>query len=164
MKEITLTKGYTTMVDDSDYDWLNQFNWHVCVKKCGHASAVKAPTLKDSHTKMHRLILGITDPKVFVDHKDRNPLNNQRSNLRPCSRAQNVVNTESRKNSTSKYLGVSLASKRNTTGVTWQSIIGKDKKKIYLGRFQKEELAALAYNKAAIEMYGEFARLNIIHI
>lgn len=172
MKEIKLTKGFTAMVDDEDYDWLCKFNWFANVQKHG-VRAVKNKTESDAHTKMHRMILGITDKKILVDHKDGNTLNNQRSNLRACNAKQNACNAKSARNSTSKYLGVSLQKtvlkrKTKTFGertyiyTAWRATIFQNYKQISLGRFKTEQEAALAYNIAAKNIHGEFANLNKI--
>lgn len=92
-----------------------------------------------------------------VDHEDRNPLNDKIENLRAATRAQNMGNTRSRKNSTSKYLGVYLK-----CGKLWCAQIRAQGKQRYLGSHKTEELAALAYNREAVRFHGEFANLNII--
>jgi len=94
----------------------------------------------------------------MVDHKDRNSLNENIDNLRAATRTQNATNVSSRKNSTSKYLGVSY----NTNRKKWISQIMVNKVKKYLGIYSDEEAAAIAYNKAAELYFGEFANLNII--
>ena len=172
MKEIKLTKGYIAMVDDDDFEWLNKFKWFANVQKSGDVRAVKNATKNDIHTKMHRMIMGVTNPKILIDHKDRNPLNNQRSNLRTCNDSQSACNVASARNSTSKYLGVSLQDckqKYNTKegvktsrSIAWRATIFKNYKQINIGRFKTEKEAALAYNNKAIELHGEFASLNII--
>lgn len=158
MKEIQLSKGYKAIVDDQDFELLNSFNWFVNVQKDGYVRAVKNKTLKCNHTKMHRMILNITDPNILVDHKDGNPLNNQRNNLRTCNDSQSTCNVSSARGSTSKYLGVSF----HKQGQKWRATIFKDYKQISLGYFETEEQAALAYNEKAKELHGEFARLNVI--
>jgi hypothetical protein len=130
----------------------------VDVNKKGYVAVLGNKTKKRMFVKMSRMIMGVTDPKIFVDHKDRNPLNNCRINLRICIASQNLCNTTSAKNSTSKYLGVSWSS----DSMKWMAQIVKNNKHFYLGRYKIEEDAALAYNKAAIEIHGEFANLNII--
>lgn len=93
-----------------------------------------------------------------VDHIDRNPLNDKIENLRGATKHENSFNKSKSKSRiyTSKYLGVY---KRDNK---WRSIIGFNKKKINLGTFETQELAALAYNRAAVKYFGEFANLNII--
>ena len=93
-------------------------------------------------------------PDVFIDHKDGNPLNNKLENLRLANRIQNSANRKSSKSGSSKYLGVCFAKSQGK----WQAAVGTPKK--YLGQYDKEEDAAKAYNKAAKELYGEYARLN----
>jgi hypothetical protein len=144
------------MVDDEDFDFANKWVWSV--NKIGNTFyAVRG----DKHNKffyLHRQLLGLTDPTIFADHRDRNGLNNTRSNLRVATRSQNLANIRS-KGGSSNYLGVSYM-KRD--GV-WIAQIMKDRKYRWLGRHVTEEEAAMAYNKAAIEIHGEFANLNIIN-
>lgn len=104
--------------------------------------------------KMHRLILGVTNPKIKIDHRDGNGLNNQRHNLREATQAQNLANSRPRSGS-SRFKGVTFRSPDK-----WIAQISKDGKHTYLGIFRDEFDAATAYNFAAIEMFGEFARLN----
>lgn len=163
MKELKLSSGrypqMFTQVDDEDYKFLNQWKWHAGKKnQKGDFFFVKRNATvngKIGCVIMARLIMGLTDKSQFIDHKDGDSLNNQRSNLRIATRRQNCVNR--RPSGRSKYLGVSFCHKK------WEAAIQSiTRSKIYLGRFEKEEDAAIAYNKAAIEIHGEFARLNII--
>jgi len=154
MKEIVLTRGLSAMVDDEDYEFLNQWKWYAHKSKntfYAHRKIGKYGRL----VFMHRLILGIdnTSPELFPDHMDKNGLNNQRYNLRIATRSQNNANKIS--TNPSGYMGVFPAGKSG-----WFSRIAKDKKKYYLGFFKEKEDAALAYNKAAKELHGEFANLN----
>lgn len=95
-------------------------------------------------------------PDGFIDHIDKDKLNNKISNLRVSSREQNGRNSNSRKNSSSKYLGVSWC-KTSKKWVVQTEFMGKNK---HLGRFVDEETAARAYDKFAEENYGEFCSLN----
>lgn len=162
MKEITLTKGYVALVDDEDYEWLNQYKWHADVRKNTKNVYAKRTTWvnrKVGGVLMHRQILGILDkPEIEGEHKDRNGLNNQRENIRQATRSQNLWNTSSAKNATSKYLGVYWYKTRSQ----WKSEIMKDRKRKCLGYYQHESDAAMAYNTAAKELHGEFANLNQI--
>ena len=103
---------------------------------------------------MHRFILNA--PKgQYVDHRDRNGLNNQKRNLRFCTQSQNMMNLKS-STGTSKYKGVSW----NIKYKRWQSHIRLNYKLKNLGSYNSEIEAALAYDHAARELFGEFARLN----
>lgn len=159
MREIILiSKTYgqkIVFVDDKDYDYLSQFNWSLlkdentfyASRRCGK-----------KRLKMHREILGISDSDIKIDHRDLNGLNNQRGNLRIATNSQNNRNRRPYKNSSSKYLGVTW--RKDSTA--WEASIKSDGKNKYLGHFKTEEDAALAYNKAAKEVHGEFANLNNI--
>lgn len=107
---------------------------------------------------MHRLILNVTDAIVFVDHIDGNGLNNQRSNLRACSNAENLMNRPANKNNTSGFKGVIL----DKTNGKWIAQIMLKRKHIGLGSYSNKIDAAKAYNDAAKIYFGEFAYLNEI--
>lgn len=164
MREIQLTQGKAALVDDLDYEYLNQWKWFAH-KARRTFYAVRWGKYKDgkrNYFQMHRVILGLTNPQILADHRDHNGLNNQRLNLRIATTKQNNANTNSRKNSTSKYLGVNLFKCSNSGGSYqyWQASIGKDGKKIHIGLFKSEEEAARVYDEAAKKYHGEFANLN----
>lgn len=105
--------------------------------------------------RMHRQIMG--EPEgMEVDHSDNNGLNNQKSNLRIATHWQNLANRALQKNNTSGYRGVSWSKQAKK----WWAQIYVDSKTVHLGLFDDVKEAARAYNEAAIERYGEFARLN----
>lgn len=108
---------------------------------------------------MHRFIMGVTDPKVKVDHEDHDGLNCQDDNIRICSQTQNMQNGSKRENTTSIYKGVCYDKERDM----WMAYIEVDKKRINLGRFDNERQAAIAYNNAAIVYYKDFANCNAIY-
>lgn len=166
MKEIQLTRGKVALVDDEDFDWLNQWKWFALKDKYTDYARRNLPNIngKRSSIMMHRLILGITDFEVEVDHKDHNGLNNQRNNLRQASKSQNLANQNSHKNSSSKYLGVSLVKSKYKDRVyfTWRAQIMKDGVKFHLGCYKTEIEAAKSFNNGAIEIHGEFANLNSV--
>jgi hypothetical protein len=158
MKEIQLTQGKVALVDDEDFEYLSQWKWFAHFRHSWYAVRSKKIKRVNYTIKMHRFILGVTDPKILIDHKDHDPLNNQRSNLRIANDYQNACNKRSAKSATSKYLGVC----RIKTSNKFLAQIMKDRKQNYLGLFEKEEDAAMAYNAAALKLHGEFASLNVI--
>lgn len=156
------------LVDDADYEWLNQWKW--CAHKytgCrSHYADRRDYTVGKGKTgkgvKMHRLIMGLTDPKMFVDHRDQNGLNNQRDNLRIATRSQNAANRSPWKIATSRYMGVS---KKKLQGKKpWHAQITVKGRTRSLGCYANEIDAAMAYNKAALEFHGEFANPNKIAV
>lgn len=161
MKEIKLTQGKVALVDDEDFEYLNQFKWYAnksYTTETYYAERTAIISGKKINIRMHRVILGIKNGKIRVDHKDRNGLNNQKENIRTCNASENGGNRKASKNSTSKYLGVSWDKNRQK----WRSTIMKNRKQIPLGRFDSEIDAAIAYNLEAVRVHGEFANLNLI--
>jgi hypothetical protein len=96
---------------------------------------------------MHRLILGVSDRRIYVDHINRDKLDNRKSNLVTCSSQENQRNCSSTRGSTSRFKGVSWDKNRNK----WSAVITVHRKLIHLGRFENEIEAAIAYDKAARE-------------
>lgn len=154
MKKIKLTQGKFALVDDSDYEWLNQWKWYAF--KNGTSFYAGRSITKDGARKMilmHRIITNAKKDKM-VDHKDHNGLNNQRVNVRECTRSQNMQNQSS--GGVSKYLGVGWIKGRNK----WEASIKSNDKRKNLGHFKTEIEAAIIYNIAARKYHGEFANPN----
>lgn len=155
VKEIQLTQGKVALVDDADYEWLNQWKWHA-EKKHGiwYAKRSLYTNGKQINIKMHSLILG-TPKGMQSDHKDGDGLNNQRYNLRVCTYAENQHNRAIRIDSKSSvFKGVSHYK------YGWRVSIKVNYKSINVGYFKDETEAAKAYDQAAIKYFGEFANLN----
>lgn len=167
MKIIQLNHGKVALVDDADYNWLNQWKWHI--KKAGNTYYAKRNVFVNGvykTIKMHRQILGLTNPKILGDHIDHDGLNNQRFNLRVATPGQNSMNTSSSKKSGSIYLGVSVKTDKRNKIIRkyWYASIKVNKKHLCLGQFKltldNEIIAAKAYDEAAKKYFGEFANLN----
>ena len=156
MREIKLTQGKVAFVDDENYEWLNQFTWHAHLS--GHNwYAVRHLERNGGYGPiigMHRVILN-SGKGMEVDHIDGNGLNNQRSNLRLCTRNENAKN-RFKIVGISKFKGVGWHHKLRK----WRSRINVDGKSKFLGCFNSEIEAAIAYDIAAKKYHGEFARLN----
>ena len=155
MKTITLTQGKVAVVDDLDYACLILFKWHavkVTVKNSIRWYAARAVRLASGVSKiyMHVEILG----QKGVDHADHDGLNNQRSNLRAATQAQNNQNRR-KYPSSSQFKGVRWRERRGK----WESYITIDGHQKFLGLFTEEVDAAEAYNKAA-KAFGNFAHPN----
>lgn len=144
------------MVDDADYELASQYKWYAGKRRTGEFSAMRE---KSGRTRyLHRLIMGMADSdKRPVDHIDHNPLNNTRANLRICTQSQNCMNRTKPKNASSKYKGVSL--NKQFKKPKWRAYI-RYESLIYLGDFDSEKDAAIAYDKAAKRIFGEYAHLN----
>lgn len=151
-KKIPLTQGQFSIVDDEDFEWLNQWKWYY------NNGYVKRNAKRDNNgiqhkISMHTLLLKVERP-FEVDHINRNPLDNRKINLRKSSRFQNSGNIFY-KNKTG-FKGVVKRINR------WEAHIRKKGKLIHLGTYKTSIEAARAYNKAALKYYGEFAYTNII--
>ncbi len=162
MKLIPLTQGKFAQVDDEDFEELNKYKWFAFQDghNCYARRNVYLPNGKRSNVSMHREIMKCKrNDGILIDHEDRHGLNCQKYNLRKSTKAQNNSNRRSSKNGTSKYLGVHLCKESSK----WKATIKSNKKVITIGRFFSESEAAIAYNKKAKELHGEYANLNIIN-
>jgi hypothetical protein len=165
------------LVDDEDFEYLNQFKWSIHkTKKNMYASRTiylggGRKNQKNKKFSMHREIMQ-TPVGMDCDHTFHNTLDNRKSQLRNCTRTQNLQNKTSAVNSTSKYLGVTIHTnkyfKKKTnvfmTKIYWVAQIVVNRKLNRIRYFPYtpcgELLAALTYDEAAIKYHGEFANLN----
>ncbi len=154
--EIKLSSGHIVLVDKEDYDLISEHRWYLSNirLKIPYAVTGNLKRYNGKRLRMHRLIMN-AGPNQFIDHVNRNGLDNRRCNLRFCTRAQNNQNSYIPKG-VSKFKGVSWAKSRTI----WEARIGVNHRLIFIGYFENEIEAAEAYDKAALKHFGEFARIN----
>lgn len=153
MRAVKLTNSKRFfIVDDEDYERVNQFNWYL--KTDGKA------IYRYNYNETVYIATFISGKKdgYEVDHIDRDIYNNQKSNLRYATHSQNNANKPARIDNTSGYKGVGWNNAKNK----WHAKIKVNGLHIHLGLFIDKNSAARAYNEAAIKYFGEFAYLNEI--
>jgi hypothetical protein len=145
---IALGDGCYTYVDAADYEWLKRYHWHL---NSGYAARYE----NRKPIFMHREIL--PPPRgMVVDHIDGNKANNCRCNLRVATREQNSRNQRKHNGSVSVFKCVFYCRKNRK----WYVKCQYQGKRHRFGPFDTEVEAALAYDRKAVEWFGEFARLN----
>lgn len=152
-REIPLTRGKVAIVDAEDYDRVMQHKWHVQI----YPTTCRARN--SNNVYMHRLILNAM-PHETIDHRDGDALNNRKSNLRRATLAGNNQNARIRKDNSSGFKGVQIASGNGKRTGKWKATIRFNGKTLHLGIFERAEDAAYAYDQRARELFGEFAHLN----
>lgn len=149
---IHLTNGGFTIVDPERVGELSKFKWRRGTG--GYVVAYRSGPRGQPVLRLHRVIMRARDG-VEVDHKHGDKLDNRLNSLRIATSSQNSANAPKREGMfSSKFKGVD-----RHVGA-WRAAIRINGKKRHLGRFQDEVEAAKSYNAAALEHYGEFARLN----
>lgn len=137
-----------TIIDLDDVEIVSKYKWYL--GKNGYVSS-KCVATDNKLILLHRLLMDCPDDMI-VDHKDINPLNNRKSNLRICTKHNNSMNIGVRENNTSGITGVYWNEERNK----WVSSITYNYKTILLGRFNTKEEAIEARKQAEIKYFGEY--------
>ena len=156
MKQIPMRNSGFALVDSSDYEFLMQWEWRS--QRGGrtfYAIRCSPGDWKNPDIHMHRMIDG-TPSGLEIDHKDGDGLHNWRGNLRRATRQQNAANQQLKINNKSGYIGV-IWHKRDKH---YMAGVKKNKKQYFAGYHDTPEAAARARDAKAIELNGEFARLN----
>lgn len=143
---IALTKGCVAILDETDVERIGGYSWST--QATGYAGAKIGGRL----VLLHRYILD-APVGALVDHINGNRLDNRRANLRFVNRQQHARNSGRRANCT--YKGIARSGKQR-----WSAAITLDGRTTHLGTFGSPEEAALAYDAAAIECFGEYACIN----
>jgi hypothetical protein len=157
VKEIELSRGLVALVDDEDEEMVKRYRWWAVWDEDRKTfDVVSHPNRVTIY--MHRLILGLQPHDgIQGDHKNHNGLDNRRLNLRVCNQSQNAANTRKKCGvSSSQFKGVHWFKGTNR----WRAQIYVNKRKISLGYFKDEVVAAVTYDTAARKYFGEFAYLN----
>lgn len=146
MKRIKLSKGKFALVDNDDFDFLNQWKWYVSWN--GYALRRECVNGETKYIRMHRQINSTPDGMV-TDHINRNKLDNRRSNLRTASKSTNGFNTELRSTNKSGHKGVYW----EKWSARWRAEIKVNYKKKSLGRYKSMNDAIVARKRAEFK-YG----------
>lgn len=150
-----LNKGYFTKIDSEDLPRVSEHKWRVTtVDKYNKPRAVSSLNGRKI-LLLSRFIMNAPDGKV-VDHVNGDTLDDRKSNLRVCSQRENLFNRKLNKNNHSGYKGVFWSGKHNK----WLSQLQTNHKVYYLGLYSDKVKAAEAYDRKAIEFFGEYAKTN----
>ncbi|MCK5604153.1 HNH endonuclease [Candidatus Pacearchaeota archaeon] len=152
--EMKLKTGEVVFIDKKDYAVISQYSWYRHPVGSHHL-LYAAAWVNNKNTLMHRFLLNLNKNEM-TDHINGNGLDNRRSNLRKCTHQENMFNKKKYKNNKCGYKGVYWSPHHSK----WRVTLYKYKKRFYIGYYRDLIEAAKAYNEAAIEHHGEFARLN----
>lgn len=163
MKEIPLTRGYIALVDDEDYDRAMQYNWRATTSieaRRVYIYACRWKPIGKGKRVIEYLQKFILNTPHLIDHVNRDGLDNRKSNLRLATfgqNNQNMIKKQHKKNS-SQYKGVGFHKGMHR----WRVRLTTNYVECVIGYYDTEVEAAVAYNNKAIEVFGEFAKLNIL--
>lgn len=154
MKLLHVAGGQFVKVDDDVFEWAQLRSWSFT--KDGYAKAWFPERQK--HVYLHQEIMADNrfTKRTWIDHKNGDKTDYTRENLRHCTNSQNQMNAKKQAGTSSIYKGVSWNKKRQA----WKALIRKDGVDYFIGYFDNERHAALAYDVNALLLFGEFARPN----
>ena len=151
---VKTSKGETFAVDPEFSSLFERHIWHISPQ--GYVERTTTTKgRKRVHFKLHRIVAGALLGQQ-VDHINGDKLDNRKENLRICTRMGNSANSKLRSDNKTGYKGVH----KHRRGDTFQATIMHQQKPIYISRFQTALEAAMAYDNAAIALFGEFAKTN----
>lgn len=165
IEKLYTSKGELFYVDACDYPMIKDICWHVHIQKIRHEDGTigeyKYITGRDlksgKDVVLSRYLMGIDDDdSVVIDHWNGNTFDNRRQNLRICTQAENCQNKRLSNLTSTKIKGVTYDKESNK----YIARIGYKYRRYFLGRFDCLYDAAKAYNDKALELFGEFAKLN----
>lgn len=157
-------QGETIIIDDCDSWIIDNYNFNIVKDHKSEYKSVKCALKNFSGKRKHTTLCYLVLKKkkgMIIDHKNRNPFDNRKCNLRFVNSVQNSWNRGKQnsfkgKLTTSKFKGVSYFKNNNN----WRTRIAIEGEVIYLGHYPTEIKAAKAYDQKAKELFGEFAFLN----
>lgn len=152
---VPLSRGLSAVIDDADAEAVLSMCWHANPHR-NTWSAVHSLCVRGSRKTLflHRFLMR-PPAGLWVDHINGDGLDNRRSNLRVCTRQENSRNRNANGQSRQPFKGIEPRDLR------WVARINVNGRRIYCGAtYATPEEAARAYDRAALEHYGEFARLN----
>jgi len=144
----------TVVYDECDHDLVMSVRWHVRA-----ADGYAYGRIRERNILLHRLLMGVTNPIIHVDHINGNPLDNRRENLRLCNRIDNAKNRRVSKTNKCGYKGVHKKIRTNH----FVASITSNNKRVFLGSSLSADECARIYNYAARELHGEFAKYNDVY-
>lgn len=144
------SRGEQFLIDWDDHERISRYTWHL--GKRGYP----VTHIKRKTHPLHRVLLDFPDG-YDVDHISGDKLDNRRANLRVCTHQENMCNQKMRNTNTSGYMGVSYL----RCAGKYEAYVHCDGKKHYLGLFASPREAAIARDKAAHTLFGQYARLNL---